>query len=59
VSGNAILHALASDLSFREQREVSVSHGIFVPGEYGVYPDEHSQTGGHPNFGHVLPEPET
>jgi hypothetical protein len=45
VSGNAILHALARDLDYDTQRRLRVSHGMFVPGQFGVYPEGHSKHG--------------
>lgn len=45
VSGNAILHALARDLDYETQRSIRVSHGTFVPGQFGVYPEGHSKHG--------------
>lgn len=56
VSGNAILHALAHKdrIDYTEQRELSVSHGVFCPSVYGVFPDWHSQSGGRGNFASTL-----
>lgn len=56
VSGNAILHALAHNgvLDYDAQRQVSVSHGVFVPSVYGVFPEWHSQSGGRGSFGATL-----
>ena len=51
VTGNALLHAIADDLDYQTQRQIAVSHGVFTPGQYGVYPDEHSNSGGRPNLG--------
>jgi len=51
VSGNAILHAIADDLDYSTQRSLNMSHGVFAPGQYGVYPDEHSKAGGRPALG--------
>ena len=51
VTGNALLHAIADDLDYHTQRQIAVSHGVFTPGQYGVYPDEHSNSGGRPNLG--------
>lgn len=56
VSGNAIFHALAAELDHNDSRHLSASHGIFVPGEFGTYPDEHSQGGVKPYMGTSLPE---
>lgn len=51
VTGNALLHAIADDLDYETQRQLNMSHGVFAPGQYGVYPDEHSKSGGRPNLG--------
>ena len=55
VSGNAILHALAPDLSYEQQQALRVSHGVFAPAQFGKYPDEHSQAGTRPGMGSSLP----
>lgn len=56
VSGNAILHALAHNnaLDYSEQRNIGVSHGVFVPSVYGVFPNWHSESGGRGNFASTL-----
>lgn len=51
VSGNAIYSALAGDLPAALRERLQVSAGVFVPGEYGSYPDAHSQDGGVPYLG--------
>lgn len=51
VSGNAILHAIAPELSYETQRALSVSHGVFAPGQMGTFPDRHSQRGARPGIG--------
>jgi len=51
VSGNALYRAIARRVEASTRRSVAVSHGVFVPGEHGGYPDEHSQSGGAPYFG--------
>lgn len=53
-TGNAILHALSADLSYQEQQQLRVSHGVFVPSPYGRFPDWHSQSSGRPRFGASL-----
>ena len=58
VSGNAILHALGQNLDPGTHAELSASHGVFVPGQFGKYPDEHSQSGIHPSLGSCLPDVE-
>jgi hypothetical protein len=55
VSGNAILHALGSNLDSTTHGELSASHGMFVPGQFGQYPEEHSQSGTRPYLGAGLP----
>lgn len=52
VTGNAILHALAHKdrIDYEEQRALNVSHGVFCPSVYGVFPEWHSQSGGRGNF---------
>ena len=51
VSGNAICHALGHRLPSAVRQTLRASHGMFVPGQYGTFPDEHSQSGSHPAFG--------
>ncbi|MFC7135356.1 MULTISPECIES: hypothetical protein [Salinibaculum] len=58
VSGNAIMHALGQHLSYDRHRHLHASHGIFVPGQFGTFPDEHSQSGFRPYLGSGLPEVE-
>jgi len=58
VSGNAILHALGQHLDHETHAALSASHGIFVPGQFGTFPDEHSQSGAHPSLGGGLPDVE-
>jgi len=59
VSGNAILHAMADRLDYETQRALGVSHGIFAPGQFGRYPDAHSNTGTRPGMGSSLPDVES
>jgi hypothetical protein len=59
VSGNAILHALGQRLSYDVHRYLHASHGVFVPGQFGRFPDEHSQTGVRPYLGSGLPAVES
>jgi len=56
VSGNAILHALGQHLDPETHAELSASHGVFVPGQFGTFPDEHSLSGGRPYLGSGLPD---
>jgi len=55
VSGNAILHALGHHLSAESHAALEASHGVFVPGQFGIFPDEHSQSGIRPHLGSGLP----
>jgi len=59
VSGNAILHALGHHLSHDVHRHLNASHGVFVPGQFGRFPAEHSQTGVRPYLGSGLPTVES
>jgi len=56
VSGNAILHALGHHLDPETHAAMSASHGVFVPGQFGAFPEEHSQSGGRPYLGGSLPD---
>jgi len=51
VSGHALFKALARRVDDPVCRSLRVSNGVFVPGEFGSYPDEHSQSGGVPYMG--------
>lgn len=51
VSGNAVYHALAAELEYAVSQWLHVSHGIFVPGDFGTYPKAHSQSGMKPYLG--------
>lgn len=55
VSGHAILNALGQKLPPEECSALRASHGFFVPGEYGVFPEHHSQSGGRTALGRSLP----
>lgn len=54
VSGHAIWTAIARQLDNGDSRALSVSNGVFVPGDYGEYPPSHSETGRLPNVKHGL-----
>lgn len=54
VSGNAIVHALGQRIPGDRLDVLQASHGIFVPGQFGSYPDEHSQSGARPCMGSTL-----
>jgi hypothetical protein len=56
VSGNAILHALGPQLAPDTHRALAASHGVFVPGQFGTLPDEHSRSGVRPSLGANLPD---
>jgi hypothetical protein len=56
VSGNAILHAIGQQLSQERHQQLHASHGIFVPGQFGTFPEEHSQQGFQPYLGTGLPD---
>lgn len=59
VSGNALFNAVASRVDERARRSLHVSHGVFVPGEYGEFPDDSSQDGYAGKLGQSLPDVET
>ena len=59
VSGNAILHALGQHLDADVHASLAASHGVFVPGQFGTFPEEHSQSGIRPYLGSGLPDVET
>lgn len=59
VSGNAIYHALGQRLPSERHAQIHASHGIFAPGQFGMYPETHSQIRAHPSLGSVLPDVET
>ena len=56
VSGNAILHALGQHVPSGIHQQLHASHGVFVPGQFGRYPDEHSQGGVRPHLGSGCPD---
>ena len=58
VSGNAILHALGQHLNPETHAPVSASHGVFMPGQFGALPEEHSQSGVRTYLGSGLPDVE-
>ncbi|NGM71417.1 hypothetical protein G6M89_20880 [Natronolimnobius sp. AArcel1] len=59
VSGNAILHALGQHVPHESHQHLHASHGMFVPGQFGQFPDEHSQSGVRPYLGSGLPDVES
>lgn len=58
VSGNAILHAIGHQLTHDDAKRLNASHGMFVPGQFGTYPEEHAQDGMLPYMGATLPDVE-
>jgi len=59
VSGNALFNAIARRLEEQVAQALHVSHGVFVPGEYGEYPPTASQEGYAGKLGQSLPEVES
>ncbi|MWG36600.1 hypothetical protein [Halomarina oriensis] len=59
VSGNAIMHGLGQQLPHDVHRHLNASHGVFVPGQFGTFPEEHSQSGIRPYLGSGLPDVES
>jgi len=51
VTGHALFNALAPRVDAGTRAALEVSHGVFVPGEHGEYPEWHSQSGGQPYMG--------
>ena len=56
VSGNAIYHALGMQLEHDVHQHINASHGVFVPGQFGTFPEEHSENGVRPYMGSSLPD---
>ena len=56
VTGNAIYHAIGQRLDADTTRRLNASHGMFVPGQFGTFPEEHSKSGTKPYLGSSLPE---
>jgi hypothetical protein len=59
VTGNALFNAIARRVDDEARRSLHVSHGVFLPGEYGEYPDDHSQDGYAGKLGQSLPAVES
>jgi hypothetical protein len=55
LTGNALYNAIARRVDGQTRRALHVSHGVFVPGEYGAYPATHSQEGYAGKLGKSLP----
>lgn len=53
VSGHAIRSAIGRHCDVASLP--AASHGMFVPGQFGRFPDAHSQTGTYPYLGGTLP----
>ena len=45
VLGNATMHALGQQLPHDVHCHLNASHGVFVPKQFGTFPEEHSQSG--------------
>jgi hypothetical protein len=58
VTGHALYNALARRVDDRVRRALQVSHGVFLPGEYGSYPEGHSESGYAGKLGSELPSVE-
>ncbi|WP_302080579.1 hypothetical protein [Salinibaculum rarum] len=56
VTGHALFNALARRVDAATREALCVSHGVFVPGEYGEFPDVASQDGYGGKLGKSLPE---
>ena len=59
VPGNAIMDLLGQQLSHEVHRHLNTSHGVSVPGQFGTFPEEHSQSGIRPYLGSGLPDVES
>lgn len=59
VSGNSIVHALGQQFLHDIHRHLNASHGVFVPSQFGTFPEEHSQGGIRPCLGSDLPDVES
>ncbi len=59
VTGNALFNAIARRVDSETARALRVSHGVFVPGEYGEYPAAASQDGYAGKLGQSLPDVES
>lgn len=58
VSGNALFSAIARHVDEPTRRSLQVSHGVFVPGEYGSPTDGAISLKGGQKLGQMLPEVE-
>jgi hypothetical protein len=55
LTGHALYTALARRVDARTRQALNVSTGVFVPGEYGAYPESHSHDGYAGKLGLSLP----
>ncbi|WP_254837872.1 hypothetical protein [Natronomonas marina] len=55
LTGHALFNALARRVNGRVRRALNVSTGVFIPGEYGAYPESHSHDGYAGKLGMSLP----
>ncbi|WP_248516316.1 hypothetical protein [Salinarchaeum laminariae] len=55
VSGNALFNAVARRVDESARRSLCVSHGVFVPGEWGDVPETHSRSSVSGKLGTSLP----
>ena len=53
-----VYHALGMQLEHDVHQHINASHGMFVPGQFGTFPEEHSQSGIRPYMGSSLPDVE-
>ena len=56
VTGHALFNAIARRVEESVRRDLAVSHGVFVPKEFGEYPQAHSQSGYAGKLGGSLPD---
>lgn len=49
------MHALGQQLPPAVHRHIHASRGVFVPGQFGTFPEVHSQNGTRPYLGTALP----
>jgi len=59
VSGHALFNAIARQADEATRRALCVSHGVFVPGEYGEFPATQSESGYAGVLGSSLPSVES
>ena len=59
VTGNAVFNAVARRVDAATRRSLHVSHGVFLPGEYGEFPAAASQDGYAGKLGQSLPDVES